>query len=73
MMKGEEKVYVVKSSHRLLDGSVLVEAMALKDVDIVKAKTLEGLVDRVEDVLAGETTTVDVALRLLRRRRSDRR
>jgi hypothetical protein len=40
-----------KSSHRLLDRRVIVEAVALKQVDIVKLQPREGRLDTLEDVL----------------------
>jgi hypothetical protein len=58
---------VVKRRHGLLDRSFLVEAVALEDVDVVESEASEGLVDRVEDVLARETAAVDVALGLYSR------
>jgi hypothetical protein len=43
----------MKRLHCLLDGSVVVETVALQHVDIVELETAQGVLDRVEDVLAG--------------------
>jgi hypothetical protein len=43
---------VVKGLHGLLNGSVRVEPMALKDIDVVGLETFERRFNRVEDVLA---------------------
>jgi hypothetical protein len=42
---------ITNSSHRLLDRRVIVEAMALKQVNIVKLQPCEGRLDTLEDVL----------------------
>ena len=43
--------HVVQRLHGLGDGGIIVEAVALKDVDIVELKTLQGPLNGLEDVL----------------------
>jgi hypothetical protein len=54
-------------THCLLDRRVIVEAMALKEVDVVELQAREAVLHRIEDVLAAESTLVGGArtLRLL--------
>lgn len=52
---------VVQRDHELLHARVGRVAVDLEDVDVVEAKALEALVDRVEDVLAREAVAVDIA------------
>lgn len=43
--------YIVKRLHRFFNGSVTVESVALKHVDVVKLQTLKTTLDRREDIL----------------------
>src|SRR5215216_1534763 len=49
---------VMQSSHRLLDGSLVVPAMDLVQVDVVRSKPLQAVVDLAEDCLAREPCAV---------------
>jgi hypothetical protein len=42
---------IVQSPHCLLDRSVLIEPMALQNVDVVELQSLERLLDRGKDML----------------------
>ena len=42
---------IMQRLHRLLDGRVIVEAVALEDVDVVQLQALQRILDRREDAL----------------------
>lgn len=53
---------IVQSLHGLLEGGVIVEAVNLKQIDVVGTQTTQGGVDLVEDGGARELELVDVVL-----------
>ena len=43
---------IVQSFHSLFDGGVIVEAMNLKEINVVRLQAFQGCIDRVEDGLS---------------------
>src|ERR1051325_8065028 len=64
---------VVQRLERLLDRRVMVEAVDLKEVDVLHAEAAEGGVDGVHDVLAGEAAAVRTLADLEEALRGDHR
>ena len=42
---------IMESLHRLFDGSVVIESVALQEINVIELETLEGCFDRIEYVL----------------------
>ena len=49
---------VVKGLHCLFDGGLLIEPMALKEVDVIGLETFKGQFHRVEDVLVRQSLAI---------------
>ena len=51
---------IMKCIHRLLDRSIVVKSVTLKQIDIIHSESLQGSIYRCKDVLSRQSSKVDV-------------